>query len=276
MSRLLKGPALYCNKGLAMNSRRRAFTLVELLVVLGIIAVLLALLMPVLARSRREARGVVCLSNLRQLGSLFHGYLSENKGKAPTWLGHGPLDLLQIPRNDHVTFPQLPFCPEAPEFGTRVTNGGQVDFYEGAAYDAWGVWYARAPAVEVPWWGLRGSSYGMNRWALSPDGRSDRTWLPLFVSPGTKQSDSAPLFADAVTPVCWVRSTDTPPDNLTKPNVVENGQQIGMRGVCIARHRRAINIVFLDGHARRVPLEDLWKLRWTNQWSPTDVTLPPG
>jgi prepilin-type processing-associated H-X9-DG protein len=44
---------------------------------------------------------------------------------------------------------------------------------------------------------------------------------------------------------------------------------------CVARHGRAVNIVFLDGHARRVELEELWKLHWSNEYTPTDVVLPP-
>jgi prepilin-type N-terminal cleavage/methylation domain-containing protein len=63
--------------------RRGAFTLVELLVVVGIIAILIALLMPVLARARRQANTAVCLSNLRQFGAGCQRYAAENKGWAP-------------------------------------------------------------------------------------------------------------------------------------------------------------------------------------------------
>ncbi len=63
--------------------KRPAFSLVELLVVIGIIAVLIALLLPSLGRARYEARRVACMSNLRQIGQAFMMYASENKGAFP-------------------------------------------------------------------------------------------------------------------------------------------------------------------------------------------------
>ena len=63
--------------------RRRAFTLVELLVVIGIIALLLGILMPSLASTRRQAQAVVCLSNLRQVGVGLLLYAQDNKGYFP-------------------------------------------------------------------------------------------------------------------------------------------------------------------------------------------------
>lgn len=253
--------------------RRRGFTLVELLVVVGIIAVLIGMLMPALGRSRRQARAVVCLSNLRELSIVFHAYVTANKGKGPAFSSHGPLDFL-IPRNDRGTEPAVAFCPEASDFGP-LKSFGQYDFGDGGARVAWSGWYAREPAVDAPWWGLRGSSYGINRWTCAGDQRAPSPWRALFVSSRTRHPDAVPVFADAAYPAPGPMPTDTPPTNLTAPNHIENGMLIGMRSFCLSRHGRAINIAFLDGHADRAPLEDLWKLQWHNEWVPKEVTLPP-
>ena len=63
-----------------MQRKTAAFTIIELLVVIGIIAVLLALLMPALSQSRRSAKSLQCKSNLRQLGQMLQMYQNENAG----------------------------------------------------------------------------------------------------------------------------------------------------------------------------------------------------
>jgi prepilin-type processing-associated H-X9-DG protein len=65
------------------RSAQPAFTLVELLVVLGIIFVLLALLLPSLRSARTAARSVRCAANLHSIGALVHQYLSSSKSRLP-------------------------------------------------------------------------------------------------------------------------------------------------------------------------------------------------
>jgi prepilin-type N-terminal cleavage/methylation domain-containing protein/prepilin-type processing-associated H-X9-DG protein len=62
---------------------RRGFTLIELLVVISIIALLIALLLPALARAKEEATSIACLSNLRSLGQLTDEYAQANEGAIP-------------------------------------------------------------------------------------------------------------------------------------------------------------------------------------------------
>ena len=71
---------------------RRAFTLVERLVTIGIIAVLMSILMPVLSRMRKQAAGVVCSNNLRQLATGWTLYADVNQriscpGRLPRYAG---------------------------------------------------------------------------------------------------------------------------------------------------------------------------------------------
>ena len=63
--------------------RRAAFTLVELLVVIGIIALLISVLLPALAKSRESANQVKCLSNMRQIALAIIQYANDNKGTMP-------------------------------------------------------------------------------------------------------------------------------------------------------------------------------------------------
>src|SRR5256885_14885005 len=62
---------------------RHAFTLVELLVVIGIIALLVGILIPTLGKAREAAQRAACLSNLRELSNALRIYATENNDCCP-------------------------------------------------------------------------------------------------------------------------------------------------------------------------------------------------
>ena len=247
-----------------MRNRRRGFTLVELLVVIGIIAILISLLMPALGAARRQARSVQCLSNLRQFGQAFLMYTNENKGKS-MFYDYVPERWPAILQPFHGQADEIRFCPEAVNY-----NG-----WWGSSFYAWGDTYA----------GLEDErgSYGMNLWVARTRGDGIGGGLgshgPAIAGPAeayiqlpaNRISSEAPLFADSVWYGGWPKDTDPAPPNLHSPPPVENNN---MWRFCIARHKRAINLVFLDGHGDHVELERLWQLKWNSIFQPRTITLP--
>lgn len=79
--------------GVTRGKARTAFTLVELLVVIGIIALLISILLPTLSSARRSAKSLACLSNQRQLGIGFQSFTIEHNNWMPkAWFNDTPRD----------------------------------------------------------------------------------------------------------------------------------------------------------------------------------------
>lgn len=63
--------------------RRRAFTLTEILIVIGIIAILIGILLPTITRARAASNRVACAARLKDIGNVFRMYLNDSKDKLP-------------------------------------------------------------------------------------------------------------------------------------------------------------------------------------------------
>jgi prepilin-type processing-associated H-X9-DG protein/prepilin-type N-terminal cleavage/methylation domain-containing protein len=125
------------------TKRTKAFTLVELLVVIGIIALLIAIMLPALNRARDASEAVVCMSNLRQIEIASMAYIAENHGYWPPahydfsmtnlhrWHGTRlkdtlPFDFTGSPLKSFLRTPNIKKCPsfDPAKVGFEASAGG--------------------------------------------------------------------------------------------------------------------------------------------------------
>ncbi|MGA2441013.1 MAG: prepilin-type N-terminal cleavage/methylation domain-containing protein [Tepidisphaeraceae bacterium] len=95
----------------ALPKPPKGFTLVELLVVIGIIAILIGLLLPALNKATLQARDLNCMCNLRQIGVGFFAYAADNKGYLPAEQASLPNNLVlpwQVALFDYLGQPRVP------------------------------------------------------------------------------------------------------------------------------------------------------------------------
>jgi prepilin-type N-terminal cleavage/methylation domain-containing protein/prepilin-type processing-associated H-X9-DG protein len=128
------------------DKQKNAFTLIELLIVIAIIAILAGILIPALGRAKLQARGVVCSSNLRQISIANNGYAAENKDRyvRAAWditgdnfhRWHGvrtnlnePFDSRKGPLVNYLSDGQVKQCPQRVEF--RHQEPWAWDFEDG-------------------------------------------------------------------------------------------------------------------------------------------------
>lgn len=117
--------------------RRRGFTLIELLVVISIIALLIAILMPMLGGARELARRTACASNLHQWGLAVYNYAATNKNALPKGYRHWAAN---VPRFQFIS---------APEPGDLTANGEDPLSDEGRFGTPWSVFKDMGLNIDV-------------------------------------------------------------------------------------------------------------------------------
>jgi prepilin-type N-terminal cleavage/methylation domain-containing protein/prepilin-type processing-associated H-X9-DG protein len=290
------------------KARRDAsgFTLVELLVVIGIIAVLISILLPSLNKARRAARTVQCASNIRQLVMGEIQYFTESKYHFAPYYDYGGIPpapfqiewMQQVSKAEQMNKVRL--CPEAtdqlvPQAPPAVpTDPGTNQV--GTAHNCWGP-YGRA----MRYFDEKGNtkhlagSYTFNGYCLRSH-HSDAQNVPASWSghdsqlekeigdlsklwiPPLKRTAEVPIICDGTWPTAWPHEADTIPTNLYTMAYV-SGLAIDWGRIVVARHGMAINVGFMDGHVTKMELQELWTLPWhgpatgPKAW---DVTQIPG
>jgi prepilin-type N-terminal cleavage/methylation domain-containing protein/prepilin-type processing-associated H-X9-DG protein len=242
---------------------RNAFTLMELLVVISILAMLVSILLPTVERVRRQARAVACQAKLGQWGTLLAAQMLNNPEEhilRPYWKPGGhPDDFDQHYGRD---VPEdLYLCPMASRLAKAPDSAPGSSSAVGSTFTAF--WVADD--------GFRwATSYGVSRTVIhSPEERKNNGFgFADLASVKGAISASVPFMADCI---CNTITVGPGFDKLEPPAFEDVFFSPGSGDwpcVCIDRHNSGVNCLFLDWSVRKVGLKELWTLKWNEGFDP--------
>ncbi|WP_428937723.1 prepilin-type N-terminal cleavage/methylation domain-containing protein [Fontivita pretiosa] len=226
-----------------MRASRNGLTLVELLVVIGIVTVLMAMLLPALGRARQAANAAACASNLRQLHLAAMLYAGDNAGFLPPahfdfvtsnlhrWHGtrkslSQPFDFAESPLRKYLQTPAIKACPSF-EF-----TSGKNAFERSAGGYGYNNHYL-------------GSSIADEGWASEAINRPARLAM-------VRRPTETIAFADAA-----MASPALIEYSFLEPPVAGDPAQVPSPSIHF-RHRGRANVAWLDGHVSLHAMEWTW------------------
>jgi prepilin-type processing-associated H-X9-DG protein/prepilin-type N-terminal cleavage/methylation domain-containing protein len=254
---------------MVVSRRRGAFTLVELLVVIGIIAVLIAILLPVLGKAREQARRVQCAANLRSIGVALTLYTQQT--------GYYPAGMLSLivsgPNGCAAVWPvrlrpfldgqqEMFYCPSADERARWTRDRPPSPLGLATAAHAGYGYEQGEPLLDAVFdyfsygYNIRGA--GGND-SLPPDDRHRGLGWMLYL-PGTNSAgEGRELRANRVRlPADMIAITDTLTDGWWDFVVYPNRTEQPNRMLPGRIHNGGTNALFCDGHVQWYPQADLF------------------
>ncbi len=226
-----------------LRLRLSAFTLIELLVVISILVLLMAILLPVVHKARKQAQAVACQARLRQWALILHYYTTENEG---WFFRHGP----QTYGRASWWAMLAPYCDGAGQLATCPAKavGPYAKMHGGYGMNGYLIPFTSQEPLRVP---------GMSdRWS------ADTYWGPLDA---VRQHHAVPVLLDCHWWTgglfCYPISQDSPPLYEGCTPALET-----MESLCVPWHGDFVNALFLDWSVRRVRLKELWTLRWSREF----------
>ena len=268
-------------KNILYNCRKlktAGFTLIELLVVISIIAVLMSIMMPALAKVRKQARNVICKTNLRSWGTFYQMYSTENNGRFPVrdpsageWLF---AETFPIHYSD-TTGPlgEMMVCPEASRIPEPGNNTGPIGHEFGGTFYCWRL---NENTMDITETGSH-SSYGENAWLRRVVGGTDyemslneNTWKLMS---NVKNPANVPIMLDARSGYAWPMDTDNlPPTRFVAETTFYNQYNwMSINCFVMRRHNQGSNVVTVDGAVRTIAAEELWQLKWHQTYKTRDI-----